>query len=140
MAERPRGQRLNLTQNIECGIIFYREMLVNREVFRIVNEEIMKIRDVIVNTIPLEKLYLFGSYAYGTPNADSDYDFYAVIPNDSMRPLDAIKEIYGAMWGIKRKSMDVLAGTVEIFERRCQQLTIERTIAEKGVVLYEKQQ
>jgi len=102
--------------------------------------EIEKIRDVIVSTIPLEKLYLFGSYAYGTPTEDSDYDFYAVIPNDTMRPLEAIQEIHGAMWGVKTKPMDVLAGTAEIFERRSKLLTMERTIAEKGIVLYDKQQ
>ena len=105
----------------------------------IITDEIAKIRDIIISTIPLERLYLFGSYAYGTPNEDSDYDFYAVIPNDSMRPLEAIQEIYGATDGIKRKPMDVLAGTVEIFERRSKLLTMEKTIAEKGVVLYEKQ-
>ena len=106
----------------------------------VITDEITKIKDIIVNTIPLEKLYLFGSYAYGTPNEDSDYDFYAVIPNGSMRPLEAIQEIYGAMWEIKRKPMDVLAGTVEIFERRSKLLTMEKTIAEKGVLLYDKQQ
>jgi len=105
-----------------------------------ITSEIEKIRDIIVDTIPLEKLYLFGSYAYGTPTEDSDYDLYAVIPNDTMRPLIAIQKIYGAMWGVKRKPMDVLAGTVEIFERRSKLLTIERTIFEKGVVLYDKQQ
>ena len=105
-----------------------------------INDEIIKIRDIIVNTIPLEKLYLFGSYAYGTPNEDSDYDFYAVIPDGSMRPLEAIEKIYLSMYGVRRKSMDVLAGTVEIFERRSKLLTLERTIAEKGVVLYDRQQ
>jgi len=106
----------------------------------IINEEIEEIRDIIINTIPLEKLYLFGSYAYGTPTEDSDYDFYAVIPNDSMRPTDAIYEIHKATGRIRRKPMDVLAGTTEIFERRSKLLTMERTIAEKGVVLYDKQQ
>lgn len=106
----------------------------------IITGEIEKIRDIIVNTIPLEKLYLFGSYAYGMPNEDSDYDLYAVIPNDTIRPLVAIQEIYGAMWGVKNKPMDVLAGTAEIFERRSKLLTLERTILEKGVVLYDKQQ
>jgi len=106
----------------------------------IITKEIEKIRDIIINTIPLEKLYLFGSYAYGTPNEDSDYDFYAVIPNDSMRPLIAIQEIHGATGNMKRKPMDVLAGTVEIFERRSKLLTIEKTIAEKGVLLYDRQQ
>ncbi|MCL2158342.1 MAG: nucleotidyltransferase domain-containing protein [Oscillospiraceae bacterium] len=106
----------------------------------IITDEITKIRDIIVNAIPLERLYLFGSYAYGTPNEESDYDFYAVIPNDSMRPLQAIKDIYGATSNMDRKPMDVLAGTVEIFERRSKLLTIEKTIAEKGVLLYDKQQ
>ena len=102
--------------------------------------EIEEIRDIIVDTIPLERLYLFGSYAYGTPNEDSDYDFYAVIPNNSMRPVEAIRAIHRATGSIRRKPMDVLAGTVEIFERRSKLLTMERTIAEKGVVLYDKQQ
>ena len=106
----------------------------------IITSEIEKIRDIIVDTIPLEKLYLFGSYAYGTPNEDSDYDLYAVIPNDTMRPTEAIYQIYLATGDIKRKPMDVLAGTVEIFERRSKLLTMERTIFEKGVVLYDKQQ
>jgi len=113
---------------------------VQGEVFGVViNEEIEKIRDIIINTIPLEKLYLFGSYAYGTPNDDSDYDFYAVIPNDSMRPVEAIPQIYKAMRGMERKPTDILAGTVEVFERRSKLLTMERTIAERGVVLYDKQ-
>jgi predicted nucleotidyltransferase len=106
----------------------------------IITSEIEKIRDIIVNTIPLEKLYLFGSYAYGTPNEDSDYDLYAVIPNNTIRPTEAIYEIYKATGRIKRKSMDVLAGTVEIFNRRSKLLTMERTIFEKGVVLYDRQQ
>jgi len=104
-----------------------------------ITEEIKKIRDIIINTIPLEKLYLFGSYAYGTPNEDSDYDFYAVIPNDSMRPTEAIPNIYKAMRGMERKPIDVLAGTAEVFERRSKLLTMEREIYEKGVILYDKQ-
>ena len=104
----------------------------------VLTEEITKIKDIIVNTIPLEKLYLFGSHAYGMPKADSDYDFYAVIPNDSMRPLDAMYEVGIATGRMKRKPMDFIAGTREIFERRSNQFaTLEREIASKGVVLYE---
>ena len=104
----------------------------------VMTDEINKIKDVIVNTIPLEKLYLFGSYAYGTPKDDSDYDFYAVIPDGSMRPLDAMYEVGIATGRMERKSMDFIAGTREIFERRSNQLaTIEREVASKGVLLYE---
>ena len=104
----------------------------------ILTDEITKIMDIIVKTIPIEKLYLFGSYAYGMPEADSDYDFYAVIPNGSMRPLDAMYEVGIATGRMKRKPMDFIAGTREIFERRSRQFaTLEHEIARKGVVLYD---
>ncbi|MCL2512647.1 MAG: nucleotidyltransferase domain-containing protein [Oscillospiraceae bacterium] len=102
------------------------------------NEEILKIRDKIVNTVPVEKLYLFGSYANGTQHEQSDYDFYMVVPNDGIRPIDAIGDAHLAMRGMKVKPVDILAGTVEIFNRRSRQLTIERKIANEGVVLYER--
>lgn len=104
----------------------------------VMTAEILAIRDKIVNTVPVEKVYLFGSYANGVPNEYSDYDFYMVIPNGSMRPVEAIQSVYRSVRGMKRKPMDILAGTVETFERRSKQLTLERTIAEDGVLLYEK--
>ncbi|MDR2531681.1 MAG: nucleotidyltransferase domain-containing protein [Oscillospiraceae bacterium] len=45
------------------------------------NAEILKIKDGILSAVNVEKLYLFGSYTNGTPNEDSDYDFYIVIPD-----------------------------------------------------------
>ena len=104
----------------------------------VMNDEIIKIRDIIVNAVPAVKIYLFGSYAYGKPDNDSDYDFYIVLPNDSMRPIDAIGNAYMAMRGMKRKPADILAGTEETFERRSKQITLERTISQDGVLLYER--
>ena len=105
----------------------------------IMDEGIKTIRDIIVKTVPIEKLYLFGSYAYGNPNKDSDYDFYMVMPNNTlMRPLDAITEVYMAMGQMKRKSVDLLANTQERFDKRSKQITLEREVATKGVLLYEQ--
>jgi len=104
----------------------------------IANEEILRIKDVIVSAVDVKKLYLFGSYANGTPDEDSDYDFYMVIPNGNMRPIDAIHKARMAMWGNKFKSIDLLAGTEEIFSRRSEGITLERKIAREGVVLYER--
>ena len=100
-------------------------------------DEIIKIRDIIVETTPAEKIYLFGSYAYGTPNEDSDYDFYVVVPDGGKRPIEVIQDIYCTIRGIKRP-VDILAGTTEIFNRRSKDPTIERLIASEGVVLYER--
>ena len=104
----------------------------------VMSDEIITIRDTIVGAVPVEKIFLFGSYANGIPNDDSDYDIYVVIPDGNMRPIEAIQCIYRSMRGIKRKPMDVLAGTVETFNRRTKQLTLEHTIAEEGVVIYSK--
>ncbi|MCL2108285.1 MAG: nucleotidyltransferase domain-containing protein [Oscillospiraceae bacterium] len=104
-----------------------------------INDEILKIKDAIVGSVPIEKLYLFGSYARGTQNDDSDYDFYMVISNTGMRPLEAMEKAVSSVCGLRRKPMDVLAGTVETFERRSKGIsTIEREVANEGVLLYEK--
>lgn len=101
-------------------------------------DEIRMIQDRIIQAVPVEKLYLFGSYARGTQDECSDYDFYVVIPNDGLRPVEAVQSIFRSVRGMKRKPMDILAGTIDTFERRSQQITLERTVANEGVLLYEK--
>ena len=104
----------------------------------LINDEIRTIKDKIISAVPVEKLYLFGSYANGTQNEHSDYDFYVVIPDGGLRPVEAVQSIFRSFRGMKRKPMDILAGTVETFERRSKQITLERIIANEGVLLYEK--
>ena len=103
------------------------------------NAELATITERIINAVPVEKLYLFGSYANGAPDENSDYDFYMVIPNNGIRPVDAINKAYLAMRGLKRKPVDILAGTEEIFTRRSEGVTLERKIAREGIVLYERE-
>ena len=104
------------------------------------NEEISRIKDIIVNAVLVDKLYLFGSFANGTQNDNSDYDFYMIIPNDGTRPLDAINQAYLAMRGLKRRPADILAGTADVFARRSNGVTLERKIAREGIVIYEREQ
>jgi len=106
----------------------------------VMTDEITKIKDIIIKAVPAERVYLFGSHAYGSPSDDSDYDIYVVVPNGIIRPLDAVGNIYMAMRGLKRRPADILAGTSETFERRSKQQTLERTIIEKGVLLYERRE
>ncbi|MCL2018874.1 MAG: nucleotidyltransferase domain-containing protein [Oscillospiraceae bacterium] len=104
-----------------------------------INDEIIKIKDAIVSAVDVEKLYLFGSHAYGTPRDNSDYDFYMVIPNGGMRPLDAMTEARMSLWGTRVKAVDILAGTTETFERRSKKVwTVESDVFNKGVLLYER--
>ena len=50
--------------------------------------ELEQIKEIIRNTVDPEGIYLFGSFAYGEPREDSDYDIYVVLPDDGPRPLD----------------------------------------------------
>jgi len=104
-----------------------------------INDEIIKIKDSIVNTTPIEKLYLFGSYAYGTPNEDSDYDFFITLPDTGIKPLDAVLQARFALIPLERKiPVDIFADYQSRFDIRSKLNTLERKIANEGVLLYER--
>ena len=91
----------------------------------------------LVNALHPEKIYLFGSHAYGQPNDDSDVDLLIVV-NDSDLPIRMkTVESYHALSGLLVPAeIKVVAQTV--FEKRSQWLnSIERVVAEKGKLLYE---
>ena len=106
-----------------------------------ISEDIIAIKDNILNTVgeTCEKIILFGSYAYGTPRKDSDYDFFVVLRDESEKPILVLQKIYRSL--ARRPmtpSVDVLANYKSHFEWRSTQPTIERRIAKDGVVLYER--
>ena len=105
-----------------------------------INDEIIAIKDNILSTIGdgCEKIFLFGSYAYGTPQKGSDYDFYVVLKDEMENPLLVMQKIYEYMCDTNYISVDVLANYKSRFEQRSTQPTLERTIANKGVLLYER--
>jgi predicted nucleotidyltransferase len=105
-----------------------------------INEDIVKIKDSILNTVgdDCEKIILFGSYAYGAPGEDSDYDFYVVQKDGTEKPILVLQKICGGLAGPDYKSVDILANYKSRFEWRSTQPTIERTIASRGVIMYER--
>ncbi|MCL2197096.1 MAG: nucleotidyltransferase domain-containing protein [Treponema sp.] len=106
-----------------------------------VNDEIIAIKDNILDTVgeACEKIILFGSYAYGNPHANSDFDFFVILKDDTEKPILVLQKIYRSL---AKKPMpipvDVLANYKSRFEWRSSQPTIERRIAKDGVVLYER--
>jgi predicted nucleotidyltransferase len=105
-----------------------------------INDEIIAIKDNILSTVGdgCEKIFLFGSYAYGTPHKNSDYDFYVVLKDGIENPILVLQKIYEYMCDTNYIPVDVLANYKSRFEWRSAQPTIERTIAKKGVILYER--
>jgi predicted nucleotidyltransferase len=102
-----------------------------------IKAELDKLTKIIVNTVPVEQVYLFGSYAYGTPHKDSDYDLYVVLKdNVPMRELDAMDAMSLAIANAKTKSTDLLALKLNRFLDRKTGPTLERTIVREGIKLY----
>jgi predicted nucleotidyltransferase len=103
------------------------------------NQEIIDITEAIKQAVPAEKIYLFGSFAYGTPGEHSDYDFYIVIPDDGLRPLEAMQRARKSLSQVKRQTaVDILADYNSRFDDRRRFNTMERRVANEGVVLYER--
>ena len=106
-----------------------------------ITDDIIAIKDNILTVVgeTCEKIILFGSHAYGTPRSGSDYDFFVVLKDDTEKPILVLQKIYRSL--AKRpmvSSIDVLANYKSRFEWRSTQPTIERRIANDGVVLYER--
>jgi len=102
--------------------------------------DIREITELIKEAVPVERIYLFGSYAYGEPNEDSDYDFFVVIPDGGMRAIDAAFQARRSFskLGYQRKPIDLLADYKTRFNERSRLNTMERKIYNDGVMLYER--
>jgi len=102
-----------------------------------IKQELDEIIKIIADTCPIESIYLFGSYAYGTPNRDSDLDLYIVFSdNMPIRELDAIRTIRNAIHPVRKKPVDFLGLKQNRFLDRKIYATLERKIDREGIKLY----
>jgi len=100
-------------------------------------EEIQQITELIKQTVPVERIYLFGSHAYGEPHERSDYDFFVILPDGSMRPMEATRAIHRALaHSPLRTPSDVMSMHKSRFELISRYNTLERKILRDGRLLY----
>jgi predicted nucleotidyltransferase len=100
--------------------------------------DLAAVTKIIAGSIPIEAIYLFGSYAYGAPEEDSDIDLYLVFKDDmQMREYEALAAARKLMFGILNKSIDLLGHKKEKFLYRSTGFaTIEKDVVQKGIKLY----
>jgi len=103
---------------------------------RLIQNELELIKESVLKTIPAEEIYLFGSYAYGTPNEESDLDIYVVVPDDTTGMTELYGDILGLLGGKKSVPLDLLMGRSSVFNHRKNGPTLERIIAQKGKRIY----
>ena len=108
------------------------------ELSYMVTEEIRSIVERLGQTVNPQKIYLFGSFARNEERIDSDYDFYLVMSDSVTDRLTVSQNAYRALRGLKRRSVDIVVGSVSGFEERKNRKTLENIINREGIVLYEK--
>jgi predicted nucleotidyltransferase len=96
------------------------------------------IKESILKFVPARCIYLFGSYAYGTPDEDSDIDIYVVTPDDAGNLTQLYAEVRGDLREKDIFFIDLLFGRESVFNDRRQKHVFERTIYQKGKVIYEQ--
>lgn len=101
------------------------------------NEIIENLR--IINPV---KVILFGSYAYGIPDQDSDIDLYVVtkedfIPETFEENLQIKKKVYLALSNFRKKfASDILVHTLPIHHKFIEsESSFSKEIMQKGIVL-----
>ena len=100
-------------------------------------EELDVLVDVIKKNIDAEEIYLFGSFAYGTPRENSDFDIYVVIPDNSIRPLIAMQKLNIAISPFQKRPIDLLVSESKNFnKRKNSQSFVESDVFNKGIKLY----
>ncbi len=101
--------------------------------------ELKRITDTIVRKYRPEKIILFGSYAWGRPNRDSDVDLF-VVKQTKKRRMDREYELRMKLFEDRFPPMDLLIYTPHELQER---ITKDRNlfledIVSHGVVLYSK--
>ena len=101
-----------------------------------IEAKIENIKNSILKFVPAKCIYLFGSYAYGTPTEDSDIDIFVVTPDSTKDFFELSAEIRCDL-SYKNIFLDLSFDTESSFHTRRMNRKFEKTIYQKGRILYE---
>lgn len=99
--------------------------------------ELKSLVDEINGVFDVNSIYLFGSYAYGKPNEESDLDICVITNDKSKRKIEIMKLIRKAIAKVQHMSVDLLVYYSDEFSERSKLgCTLENQIYNQGVKLY----
>ena len=96
------------------------------------------IRDSVLKFVPAKCIYLFGSHAYGYPTEESDIDVYVVTPDDTKDFSELYTKVICDLGNKDIFFIDLLFSTESSFNMRRVNRKFEKTIYQKGRILYEQ--
>jgi uncharacterized protein len=126
-----RGRRVNLSKTL-------REEQGNKADSDSISIEVLlrQIVSRISEKIKLEKIILFGSYAWGKPNEASDIDLFIVVPESNKRSYQRAQEVYRLLRGLDAP-VEIIVQTRDEVSRNLKVTTsLAKKVLEEGRVLY----
>ena len=103
-----------------------------------IEETAESIKSSVLKHVPAKCIYLFGSYAYGTPTEDSDIDIFVVTPDDTKDFSDLYTKVICDLGDKDIFFIDLIFDTESSFNTRREKRKFERIIHQKGRILYEQ--
>ena len=117
---------------------------MNEELRQVADDDIANNIEAIINCFVEQikpiKVFLFGSFADGSYNEDSDYDFYIVI-KDNDDPWEARKKARRAIRYVQNRPVDIVVGTNTRFQKYGNSgdtSFVEGEVFKKGMLLYDQ--
>jgi predicted nucleotidyltransferase len=103
-----------------------------------VQAKLAAVKDAVLCAVPdTEAIYLFGSYANGTPHKDSDLDVCVIVPDSDTNPLQTEVAITGLLYsGSFRMPVDLIVKHSGKFNRNKEYATFDKVVARTGVKIY----
>ncbi|WP_295429134.1 nucleotidyltransferase domain-containing protein [uncultured Thiodictyon sp.] len=98
-----------------------------------------RMRDItarIVAALAPERILLFGSYALGSPHAQSDLDLYVVVPDQAEPPYRRARRAYHALHGVQAPVDLVVRTRAESARNARVASTLDCGVLTHGIVLY----
>lgn len=90
----------------------------------------------LVEEFQPETIYLFGSYAWGKPDEDSDMDLLVIVPESRENPIQRAVRAQRSLRGVKA-AVDVIVKTRKEFQRYAAvKASLEAQIDREGKLLY----
>lgn len=99
-------------------------------------ETIEEVKNRLIKTYDPIAIYIFGSYAWGSPSEDSDLDLLVIVDKSDERPIKRSIEGYKALWGLGI-SKDIIVYTKSEFESGAKkEMSLSHKIKSRGKVIY----
>ena len=102
------------------------------------SQEINELKELFVKNLSPESIFLFGSFAKGCENEDSDFDFYIVMSDETEDIAGTAAKAYKSIRHVKKRPVDILVGTKQAFESRKMIPSVEKEVFSTGVMIYER--